>query len=212
VHIGLNVNDKPVKYDMSMKWQLLEKNILYKRFFRLDEYVLEHERFEGGTHRITREIFERGNAVAVVPYDAKRDRLVLIEQFRPGAVHFSDNPWLIELVAGVIEEGESHEDVARRELQEEAGCGAGELIRIYDYLVSPGGTTEACTVFVGSVNSDGIGGIHGLDEEHEDIKVHVVEREDALRMMDQGRICNAVTLIGLQWLAIHYQELRERWI
>jgi ADP-ribose pyrophosphatase len=196
---------------MSMKWELLEHRVLYEQYFRLEEYHLRHDCFDGGTHEVVREIFERGSAVAVLPYDAKRDRLLLIEQFRPGAIHFSDNPWLLELVAGVIEDGESLEEVARRETREEAGCEIGELFPVYHYLVSPGGTTESCALFAASIDSEGLGGLHGVDDEHEDIKVHVVSREQAMEMLDSGRINNGVTLIGLQWLALHYEELRQRW-
>ena len=196
---------------MSMKWEMLEHNVLYQKYFRIEEYCLEHERFDGGTHKVVREIFERGHAVAVLPYDAKRDRLVLIEQFRPGAIHFSGNPWLFELVAGIIEEGEVLEDVARRETLEEAGCEIGEIIPVYHYLASPGGSTESIVLYVANIDSEGLGGIHGLDDEHEDIKVHVVTREQAMSMMAEGRICNATALIGLQWLALHYQELRKKW-
>ncbi|MBN1377980.1 MAG: NUDIX domain-containing protein [Gammaproteobacteria bacterium] len=194
-----------------MNWKLLEHKVLYQRYFRLDEYRLRHDRFDGGTHEVVREIFERGSAVAVLPYDAKRDRVVLIEQFRAGAIHFTDKPWLLELVAGIIEEGESLEQVARRETLEEAGCEVGELLLVHHYLVTPGGSTEACALYVANVDSDGLGGIHGLDEEHEDIKVHVVSRERALDMLDNGRIFNAAAVIGLQWLALNYQELQKRW-
>jgi ADP-ribose pyrophosphatase len=195
-----------------MKWELLEKKVLYKRNFRLDEYRLKHQRFGGGTFEVVREVFERGTAVAVLPYDAKRDRLILIEQFRAGAIDFTDNPWLLELVAGIREAGESPEEVARREAREEAGCEIGELLPVHNYLVSPGGSTESCAIFVASIDSEGLGGIHGLDEEHEDIKVHVFEREAALAMLEDGKINNAITLIGLQWLALHHKELRQRWL
>lgn len=196
---------------MAMKWEILKHQTLYKRFFKLDEYRLRYELFAGGEHEVIREIFERGNAAAVLPYDARRDEVVLIEQFRPGAVHFSENPWLLELVAGVIEPGESPEGVARREALEEAGCEVSDLIQIQHYLVSPGGTTESCTLFVGAVDTTNIGGIHGLDEEHEDIKVHVVSRSEALGLLENGQICNAVTVIGLQWLALNYERLQRSW-
>ena len=196
---------------MSMKWELLDRKVLYQRYFRLDAYHLRYECFDGGTHEVTREIFERGNAVAVLPYDAKRDRVVLLEQFRPGAIHFGDSPWLLELVAGIIEEGETLEEVARRETREEAGCEVGELLPIYHFLVSPGGCSEQCMLFAGSIDSEGVGGIHGIDAEHEDIKLHVVSREEAMALLAGGRIYNTSALIGLQWLALHYQELQQRW-
>ena len=196
---------------MSMKWEILKHETLFKRFFTLDEYHFRYERFAGGQYDVVRELFERGNAAAVLPYDARRDEVVLIEQFRPGALRFRDNPWLLELVAGVIEAGEEAESVARREALEEAGCELGELQQIHHYLVSPGGTTESCTVFVGDVDAQKQGGIHGLETEQEDIKVHVFSREKAMQLLESGEICNAVTVIGLQWLALHHAELQARW-
>lgn len=196
---------------MSMKWEILKHHTLFQRFFRLDEYQFRHDRFEGGQQEVVREVFERGNAAAVLPYDALRDEVVLIEQFRPGAVRFRENPWLLEVVAGVIETGEESEDVARREALEEAGVELGSLIQTHHYLVSPGGTSESCTVFVGSADTVGVGGFHGLEAEGEDIKVHVLSREKALQLLESGEICNAVTVIALQWLALNYQDLQNRW-
>lgn len=197
---------------MSMKWEILDHRTLYRRYFRLDEYRIRHERFDGGENEVVREIFERGNAVVVMPYDPDRDEVVLIEQFRPGAVYLDGGPWLIELIAGIIEQGEEPEAVARREAEEEAGCRLGELVHTHRYLVSPGGTTERVDIYAARTNTGGLGGVHGLDEEHEDIKVHVVKRREALEWLEQGRIQNAAALIGLQWLAVHGEALRENWL
>jgi ADP-ribose pyrophosphatase len=203
---------------MSRKWEVLGHVVLYKRFFRLDEYRVRYDKFEGGSNEVVREVFERGDAVAVLPYDPQRDEIVLVEQFRAGAVKASleksvDSPWLVELIAGMIDKGETAEDVVRREAMEEAGCELQELIRIYHYLVSPGGTTEQVTLYAARADTTTLdGAIHGLDHEHEDIKVHVIKREDALEMLNRGRISNAVTLIGLQWLALNYRDLQARWL
>lgn len=205
---------------MSMKWEVLGHKVLYKRFFQLDEYRIRYDKFEGGSNEVVREVFERGDAVAVLPYDPVRDEIVLVEQFRSGAVKASlevcpersfETPWLLELIAGMIDKGEPAEDVVRREALEEAGCELLELIRVYHYLVSPGGTTEQVTLYTARTDTAKLGGIHGLDHEHEDIKVHVIKRADALDMLNAGRISNAVTLIGLQWLALNYRDLQARW-
>lgn len=193
---------------MSKKWEVLSHETLFKRFFRLDEYRIRHQRFDGGEQEIVREVFERGNAVAVLPYDAKRDKVVLIEQFRPGAIRFGAEPWLLEIIAGVIEEGESLEEVAKREAQEEAGCQLTELRQVCRYLVSPGGCSESCTVFIASVDSEGIGGVYGVADEHEDINVHVVPVDQAFQWLREGKICNAVTIIALQWLQLNIEGLR----
>jgi ADP-ribose pyrophosphatase len=116
------------------------------------------------------------------------------------------------MVAGMIEEGETVEDVARREAQEEAGLEVGRVKKCLSYLASPGGTSERLTIMVGEVDATTAEGIHGLAEEHEDIRVHVVSREFAYQCVEDGKIDNAASVIALQWLQLHYQDLRKEWI
>lgn len=205
---------------MKMKWEVQHHGILYKRYFALDEYRVSYDKFDGGENTVVREVFERGDAVSVLPYDPQRDEIVLVEQFRAGAIRAVQesgansnipSPWLLELIAGIREPGETPEDVVRREALEEAGCELSELLLAYHYLVSPGGTSEQTSFYAARVNTEGLGGIHGLDHEHEDIKVHVLKRSEALGMLESGKINNAVTIIGLQWLALNYRDLQTRW-
>jgi ADP-ribose pyrophosphatase len=194
-----------------MKWEMLGHKILYQGFFRLESYQLRYDRFAGGSNTVIREIFERGDAVAVLPYDPLRDEIVLVEQFRPGAVRHPGSPWLLELVAGMLDKEQTPEQTASREALEEAGCELTDLFAVHRYLVSPGGTTEATTLFVGRTDTAGLGGLHGLQDEHEDIKVHVLTVERALELLTAGKIENAATIIGLQWLALNRVALRKRW-
>ncbi len=192
--------------------EILEKIEAFKGYFRIDRYRLRHRLFSGGwSPEITREVFERGHAAAVLPYDPVRDEVVLIEQFRIGAYAAGRPPWLKEIVAGIIEEGESAESVVRREAVEEAGCEIADLVHITDYLVSPGGTSECISVFCGRVDSRGKGGIHGIPSEHEDIRVVVVPFAEAAEMLRARRIDNATALISLQWLALNREDLRRAW-
>lgn len=194
---------------MKYRWKLDKHLVLFEKYFRLDEFHVAHELFAGGNSPVfTREIFERGSVVAVLPYDPRRDKVVLIEQFRAGALDDSDGPWLIECVAGVIEEGESEEEVALRECVEEAGCSIERLHTISRYYVSPGGTSEHCSLFCGLVDSDGVGGIHGLPHEHEDIRVIVVDAAEAFAWVRDGRIRSSATIIALQWLELNKGRLR----
>ncbi|MCP4982579.1 MAG: NUDIX domain-containing protein [Gammaproteobacteria bacterium] len=196
---------------MKYQWKLDKHETLFEKYFKLDEYSISHELFAGGNSSVfTREIFERGTVVAVLPYDPWRDRVVLIEQFRAGAIDDADGPWLIECVAGVIESGESEQQVALRESEEEAGCSISSLETISRYYVSPGGTTEHCSLFCGIVDSEGIGGIHGLAHEHEDIRVFVVDSADAYTWVRQGKIRSSATIIALQWLELNETRLREQ--
>ena len=193
---------------MKYSWKLDKHQVLFSKYFRLEEYSLSHELFEGGYSNIfTREIFERGSVVALLPYDPERRKVVLIEQFRAGAIGDEQTPWLFECVAGVIEEGESEDQVAIRESREEADCDIQQLHQISRYYVSPGGTTELCTLYCGIIDSNGIGGIHGLDEENEDIRVEVVDADIAYAMVRDGRIKSSATIIALQWLELNEQRL-----
>jgi ADP-ribose pyrophosphatase len=193
-------------------YETLTREIAYNGYFQIVRYRLRHTCFAGGwQENVVREVFERGHAVAVLPYDPIRDEVVLIEQFRIGPAAIGEYPWLLEVVAGIIEAGEAVEAVAQREMQEEAGCGPTALIQMYQAYVSPGGTTETMTLFCGRVNSQAIGGIHGLATEHEDIQVHVVSREQALDWLAAGKICSAPAIIALQWLALNYQSVQQQW-
>ncbi|SMB49354.1 ADP-ribose pyrophosphatase [Serratia proteamaculans] len=192
--------------------EIIARETLYRGFFSLNLYRFRHRLFNGDmSPEIKREIFERGHAAVLLPYDPVRDEVVLIEQLRIAAVDTSRSPWLLEMVAGMIETGESVEDVCRREAQEEAGVVVGRCKPVLSYLASPGGTSERLSIMVGEVDATTAEGIHGLEEEHEDIRVHVVSREQAYRWVEEGAIDNAASVIALQWLALHHESLRKEW-
>ena len=192
--------------------ELLEKSESYSGFFRINRYRLRHRLFAGGwSGAIEREVFERGHAVGVLPYDPVADSVVLIEQFRIGALVAGMSPWLIEVVAGIAEEGEAPEEVARRETLEEAGLEIQALIPMCRYLVSPGGSSESVRLYCGRVDSRRAGGIHGLAEEHEDIRVDHLPYGEAMHLLEEGLVTNSVSLIALQWLALHRDRVRAAW-
>lgn len=189
-------------------FQLLERKTLYQGFFRLEECRVRHRLFRGGwSDAYGRELFVRGSAVGVLLYDPVRDRVGLLEQFRVGALEDPGGPWLLEVVAGIIEPGESTEQVARRELVEEAGIHDAELRFMCDYLVSPGGTDERMTLYCALVDLEGKGGIHGLPDENEDIRLHILGRAQAMAGLAAGLCNNAPLMIALQWLALHHDGL-----
>ncbi|MGR8930886.1 MAG: NUDIX domain-containing protein [Gammaproteobacteria bacterium] len=196
----------------SREFQILEREIVYDGFFKLEQYTLTHTLFNGGwSQPITRELFRRGNCVAVLLYDPDRDEVVLIEQFRVGAVHQPERAWLIEIVAGAIEEGETAEEVAYREALEEAGCSIRELIEIQQFYTTPGGCSERITLFCGRVDARSVGGVHGLTEEDEDIHVTTVKFDEVFQMLENGRIESGIPIIAIQWLYIHRDKLKARW-
>ncbi|WP_213322112.1 ADP-ribose diphosphatase [Klebsiella aerogenes] len=192
--------------------EIIARETLYRGFFSLDLYRFRHRLFNGGmSGEVTREIFERGHAAVLLPFDPVRDEVVLVEQIRIAAYDTSESPWLLEMVAGMIEKGETVEDVARREALEEAGLEVGRTKPILSYLASPGGTSERLSILVGEVDASTAKGIHGLAEENEDIRVHVVSREQAYQWVEEGKIDNAASVIALQWLQLHYHSLRNEW-
>ncbi len=192
--------------------ELVEKTTPYDGYFRIDVYRLRHQRFGGGwTEVMSRELFERGRATVVLPYDPVCDAVVLIEQFRIGAYAAGLKPWLIEPVAGIVEPGEAPEQVARREALEEAGCEIAELEPIGTVLPSPGGCSEVLHLYCGRVDSAGVGGLHGLAHEHEDIRAFVEPVDAALARLAKGEYHNASTVMTLQWLALNRERLKKKW-
>ncbi|HEY1027002.1 NUDIX domain-containing protein [Pseudomonas japonica] len=191
---------------------IVRRETCFQGFYRLDRVHLRHELFAGGMGRqISRELFVRHDAVCVLPYDPQRDEVVLIEQFRVGALDKVANPWLVELVAGLIDKDEAPEEVAHREAQEEAGLTFSALWPMTRYFPSPGGSDEWVHLYLGRCSSVGAGGLHGLEEEGEDIRVRVWAFEDALQAVRDGQIANAASIIALQWLALNRDEVRGLW-
>lgn len=184
---------------------------LHQGFFRLEERTLRHRLFQGGwSPAIKREVHVRRDAVGVLPYDVERDRVVLVEQLRAGALDDPLGPWKLEPVAGLVEAGEAPAEVARREALEEAGCSLDELIELHSYYPSPGACNERVTLYLGLTDSRGLGGVHGLDSEHEDIQVHVLPFGEAWELLEAGRLDNAMCLIAFHWLARERAALRAR--
>lgn len=202
---------KPFQFNAS-DVKVEKRETVFQGFFRMDKLWLTHPRFDGRDMPVfTRELFIRGDATCVLPYDPERDEVVLLEQFRLGAMDRGQSPWLLELVAGMNEAGETPEDVAQREGQEEAGLTFSSLEKICNYLVSPGGTTELIHLYCGRISTESAGGLFGVEHEHEDIRAHVVSADEAIAMIADGRINNAAAIIALQWLQLNRPRLREGW-
>jgi len=191
--------------------EVLEECREYDGFFKIDRLTLRHRRFAGDwSPALNRELFLRRAAVGVLLYDPQLDAVALVEQFRIGALH-TENPWLLELVAGLIDSDETPEAVARREAIEEAGCEIADMEPVLNYFSSPGGSNEFFYLFCGRCSLRNAGGIFGLPEEGEDIRVHILPADEAFQRVAAGELCNAHTIIALQWLQLHRQRLRESW-
>lgn len=190
--------------------KILASESLYKGFYQMNKLSIAHQRFEGGEQRIERELLNRPNAVCVLLVDLAADKFVFVEQFRVGAMH-TPNPWLIELVAGLIDKDETPEEVGRREAMEEAGVELGRMEFITKYFPSPGGTNEWIYLYVAEVDSQQASGIHGLAEEGEDIRVLTPSIDEGLCWLAEGRINNAASIIACQWLQLNLDRLRLTW-
>ncbi|ENK2093828.1 ADP-ribose diphosphatase [Vibrio vulnificus] len=192
--------------------EVLSKEPLFQGFFKMIKYRFRHKLFAGGwSNVIEREMFERGHAAAMLPYDPIRDEVVLIEQIRVGALEHQ-HPWQLEIVAGMIDRDESADDVVRREAKEEAGLEVGQLVSVVSYYPSAGGCSEKLDVFIGEVDASKAHGIHGLDYEDEDIRVHVMTREQAYDLVKRGKIENGASIIALQWLELNHLQLKSQWL
>ena len=193
-------------------WQLINEEVCFSGFFKLVRYHFRHKLFDGSTGpQLSREVFVRGDATCVLLYDPKLQSLVLVEQFRAGGVLYHKSPWMFELVAGINEEGELPEEVACREAVEEADAKILDLMHIMDFFPSPGGSTERIYLFLGLVDAQELGGVHGLAEEGEDIKVHVLGLPQVVDMLNSGEIDNSPAIIAIQWLLLNKEKVDEAW-
>lgn len=193
--------------------EIIEREVCYQGFYRLARLRLRHRLFAGGmSPPIVREVIEKGDVAAILLYDPQRDEVVMIEQFRVGACADPRGPWLLEIVAGLIEAGEAAAAVACREAREEAGCIVQELRPIASFYVSPAKTSQRTHLFLGRVDSAHAGGIHGLADEGEETRVVRLAAAQAIAFAEQGRTDSAWPLIALFWFARHRSAVREQWL
>jgi ADP-ribose pyrophosphatase len=192
--------------------ELVRHEVAYQGYFKVGRYFFRHSLHRGGQSAvISREVFERGQAGAVLPYDPARDEVVLIRQFRAGSYVAGHHPFTWEAVAGIIEANETAEAMIRREAVEEAGLQVADVIPVATIMLTPGACSEACQVFLGRIDAKKAGGVFGLQSEGEDILVKVLPFAEAYALVERNEVDNAVGVIALQWLALHRDEVRKRW-
>ena len=192
--------------------EILERRECHQRFLRVELLTIKHRLYEGGwMGPLERELLVKQPAVGVLLYDPDRDEIVLVRQFRVGVLGEDTSPWLLELVAGMVDENESYPEVAIRECQEEANLIPTSLERICEYYTSPGTTNEKIALFCGRVDASKAGGVFGLAEEHEDIEVVTLTYDELVTALEEGQIDNAMSIVAIQWLMLNRTKLRERW-
>ena len=186
------------------EWKIESRELVYKGFYTIEKFLFRHALFGGGqSELVEREQFVRGNVVGVIAHDPKLDRIALVEQFRIGARNHSDHPWLLEVIAGMIEPSEKPQDVVVREAYEEAGITLENVREVMHYLGSPGSSSEEVYIYYAEADLSEASGVHGLASENEDILLHVVDSDDAIGMLDSGKVCNGLSIIALQWFRHH---------
>ncbi len=196
------------------KYDILLNEVLFQGYFRVNRLHLQHETFKGDSSPVfTREVFHRSAHVSgVLLFDPQHDKVVFVEQFRAGPASIGKNPWLVEIVLGMVDANETPEQAARREVLEETGCEVLDLHPIYNCFSSPGGTSEYIHLFAGRIKAPAKGGVHGLDAEHEYIRVHVLDAARAISMLYSNQFQDSQTVIAMQWFATHHTDLRSRWL
>tara|TARA_R110000868_G_scaffold215663_1_gene465770 strand:+ start:5720 stop:6340 length:621 start_codon:yes stop_codon:yes gene_type:complete len=199
-----------------LKFNILKSKQLYDGFCKVFNITFNHQKFNGSTSNVKEhEIFVRSPCVGVLPYNPITNEVILIKQFRIGAIDplnqfkANFNPWLLEIVAGIIDTNESFEQTGIRECQEEAGCNITKLIPMHDYLVSPGANNERIKLFCGIFTEKYIPGIFGLDFENEDIKTYLMSLDKAEDLLNSGKICNAASIVALQWIIINKKKILD---
>lgn len=198
---------------MKFEYKIVQTDAVHRGFLKVNRYRLRHALYLGGeSDELVRERLEGLRAASVLLYDAKLDQVVLVEQFRIGAVGQEQLPWVLETVGGYVPEHEHDESVARRESVEEANCEIRRIERICEFMVSPGISVDRIALFCGEVDATRAAGVHGLDHEGEDIRVVVMDADKAIGELYGGRANSTSIVIALQWLAMHRSSLRERWL
>lgn len=193
-------------------YEIVNREVLYQGFFRLVRNHLRHKRFDNTwTLAFTREILERPSAVGILPYDPVLDQIILIEQFRPGALANPQSPWMIEVIAGIYRHDDKPLEIVRNEAREEAGLELLDIYPVYEYFVSPGGSNEHFILYCGRVDASNTGGIFGLAEENEDIRAFPVALDEAIVLLQEGKIQTAPAIIAIQWLQLNREWLRQLW-
>ena len=192
---------------MSSKFKILDRKKIHDGFFKMNEVTLKCKKYDGNwSNEIKREIFGGAKVSAILPYDPKNRKIVLIQQFRAGTIFKDSENYLDEIVAGIIDPGETPEDTAKRECLEETGCEVSNLRSIQGYFPAPGSSESFYNLFLGEVIAPDKEIIRGLKIENEDILVKSYSFDEVRTKMKKKEILNGITLIALQWFFLNIEQ------
>ncbi|MBI5668897.1 MAG: NUDIX domain-containing protein [Chloroflexi bacterium] len=196
---------------MKKRVEIISREVAYKKFFfTVEEAHFRHELYNGQmSQELVRLNLERGDSAAVILHDPNADTIILTEQFRYPT--YEKGPgWLLEIPAGTVEKHENRDPsvTLRREIMEEIGYKTGNMRLVYTFYVSPGGTSERIHLYYAKVSpKDKTSAGGGVLTEGEDIRVLLVKVSDAQRLLATGKLVDAKSIIGLQWLQLNRGQL-----
>lgn len=189
--------------------EILEQKWLYRGFVQVELSLIRHRLFTNQEFSpvLKREIVHRREAAGVFVHDPQLKKFLLIEQFRLGAIHSKDTPWQLEIIAGLVDEGEDAVSCLKREALEEAGCVLQDLQFVHQYYPSTGASDELFSLYAATADLSQSGGIFGEESEGEDIKVHLFDYQDIDDLLSNGYVRNAALIIALQWFQLYLHQL-----
>lgn len=184
------------------------REFLFRGFIQVEKVNIRHRLFNRSDYSplIQRELVHRPEAAGVLLYDDQQQRFALIEQFRIGALNDVESAWQLEVIAGVLDGDESPETCIRRESLEESGCEIKELQHLFSFYPSAGACSEFFHLYVAEVDLPLTGGIFGMQDEGENIQLHLFDYSELTLLLKNGRLRNAPVIMALQWLAQHLQQ------
>lgn len=190
---------------MNPTYKIINKKKLYEGFFKLHEVNFTHKKHNGNwSSLVKREVFSGAHVATVIPYDPIKKQILLLKQIRAGVLQSEHDPMLLEIVAGIIDEGETPKEAAMRECFEETGCIVNNLINIHSYFPAPGSSESFYHLFLAEINAFEGEKIFGIDGENEDILVKSYNIDEIKNLLKGKKIINGVTLIALQWFFLEY--------
>jgi len=192
---------------MSSNFTIFKKINLFDGFFKMNEVTLNYKKFDGTwSNKIKRELFGGAQVSAVLPYDPKKKEIVLIKQFRPGTISKNVNNYLDEIVAGIIDSGESPKEAAIRECLEETGCSIKKITPMLEYFPAPGSSESFYYLFLGEVDAPNETRIKGIETENEDIFVKSYKFNEVKNKLNNREFLNGLTILALQWFFLNIEK------
>ncbi|MEY8771329.1 GDP-mannose pyrophosphatase NudK [Erwinia sp. DT-104] len=186
---------------MSVKVEVIKDKILSENWFLLRNFTYDLTTKNGETLRHKREVYDRGDGATILLYNREKNSVVLTRQFRIATwLNGNDSGLLIETCAGLLDD-DSPEVCIRKEAVEETGYEVGEVVKLYDLYMSPGGVTERLHFFAAEYN-DSLRATAGGGVDDEDIDVMELSFADAWSRVKTGQIKDAKTVMLLQYALI----------